>query len=53
MVAKVGELGTPLKTFLYIISIDAIDSIIGEEIKREEERGGVKKIGVIFTEDKK
>ncbi|XP_033917199.1 mucin-6 [Melopsittacus undulatus] len=44
MVAKVGELGTPLKPFLYIISTDAIDSITGEEIQWEEERGGVKKM---------
>lgn len=43
MVTKVSELGTPLKIFLYIISTDVIDSITGEEIQREEERGGVKK----------
>lgn len=43
MVAKVGELGTPVKLFLYIISTDAIDSITGEEVQWEEERGGVKK----------
>lgn len=53
MAAKVGELRIPLKAFLYIISTDAIDSITGEEIQREEERGGVKKVGVLFTEDKK
>ncbi|XP_042740402.1 mucin-6 [Lagopus leucura] len=40
MAAKVGELRIPLKAFLYIISTDAIDSITGEEIQREEERGG-------------
>lgn len=43
MMAKVGELETPLKTLLYIISTDAIDSIAGEDIQREEEKGGVKK----------
>ncbi|XP_010226109.1 PREDICTED: mucin-6 [Tinamus guttatus] len=41
MAAKVGELGTPRRTFLYIIPTGAIDSITGEEIPREEERGQV------------
>jgi len=43
MVAKMGEWGTPLKTFLYIITTSAINSVTEEEIQKQKERGGVKK----------
>lgn len=33
----------PLETWLFIAPTKAIDSITGEEIQREEARGGVKK----------
>lgn len=36
-------MGTPLETQLFIIPTEAIDSVTGEEIQREEARGGVKK----------